>query len=78
MTLRAMYHPTGKPNRMQKIGTPMPSPTQTRSRKANGRRPVGPPVWGGQKVRLLIEEDVAFTRDGCRVIGDRRTAFHLV
>ncbi len=36
------------------------------------------PEWGGQKVRLSIEEDVVFTRDGCRVIGDRQTAFYLV
>jgi hypothetical protein len=34
--------------------------------------------WDGQKVRLSIEEDVVFTRDGCRIIGDRQTAFYLV
>jgi hypothetical protein len=34
--------------------------------------------WDGQKVRLSIEEDVAFTRDGCRIIGDRQTAFYLI
>jgi hypothetical protein len=36
------------------------------------------PEWDGQTVRLSIEEDVVFTRDGCRVIGDRQTEFHLV
>jgi hypothetical protein len=34
--------------------------------------------WDGQKVRLSIEEDVVFTRDGCRIIGDRQTAFYLI
>jgi hypothetical protein len=36
------------------------------------------PEWDGQKVCLSIEEDVVFTRDGCRVLGDRQRAFHLV
>jgi Xaa-Pro aminopeptidase len=36
------------------------------------------PEWNGQEVCLSIEEDVVFTRDGCRVIGGRQTAFHLV
>ena len=36
------------------------------------------PEWGGQTVRLAVEEDVVFTRDGCRVVGDRQTAFYLV
>jgi Xaa-Pro aminopeptidase len=36
------------------------------------------PEWDGQKVRFSIEEDVVFTRDGCRVLGDRQTAFYLV
>ena len=36
------------------------------------------PEWDGQKVRLSIEEDVVFTRAGCRVIGERQTAFYLV
>ncbi len=34
--------------------------------------------WDGQKLRLAIEEDVMFTRDGCRVIGGRQKAFYLV
>jgi len=36
------------------------------------------PEWDGQKVRLSIEEDVVFTRQGCRVLGDRQTAFYLI
>jgi Xaa-Pro aminopeptidase len=36
------------------------------------------PEWGGQEVRMRLEEDVVFTRDGCRPIGGRQTAFHLV
>jgi Xaa-Pro aminopeptidase len=36
------------------------------------------PEWDGQKVRLNIEEDVVFTRGGCRIIGGRQEAFHLV
>jgi hypothetical protein len=36
------------------------------------------PEWEGQQVGLSIEEDVVFTRDGCRVVGDRQTAFYLV
>ena len=36
------------------------------------------PEWGGQTLRLAVEEDVVFTRDGCRVIGGRQTAFYLV
>ncbi len=38
----------------------------------------GLPEWDGQPLRLSIEEDVAFTREGCRVIGSRQTAFHLL
>ena len=36
------------------------------------------PEWDGQKVRFSIEEDVVFTREGCRVLGDRQTDFYLV
>ena len=36
------------------------------------------PEWSGAELRLAIEEDVVFTREGCRVIGGRQTAFHLV
>jgi hypothetical protein len=34
--------------------------------------------WEGQEVRLSMEQDVVYTREGCRVIGARQTAFHLV
>lgn len=34
--------------------------------------------WGGETVRLSMEEDVVFTPAGCRVLDDRQTAFHLV
>ncbi len=36
------------------------------------------PEWGGEEVRLGMEEDVVFTRDGCRVIDARQTAFYLI
>ena len=36
------------------------------------------PEWGGQEVRLGREEDVAFTKDGCRLIHARQTEFYLV
>lgn len=36
------------------------------------------PEWNGQTVRLSIEEDVVFTGEGCRILGDRQEAFHLV
>jgi Xaa-Pro aminopeptidase len=36
------------------------------------------PEWGGQEVRLALEEDVVFTRDGCRLIGGRQRDFHLI
>ena len=36
------------------------------------------PEWDGAELRLAIEEDVVFTRDGCRPIGRRQKAFHLV
>lgn len=36
------------------------------------------PEWGGQEVRMGLEEDVVFTKDGCHPIGGRQTAFHLV
>ncbi len=41
---------------------------------------VGGPVpeWGGQYVRLGREEDVQFTRQGCRPIHARQTAFYLI
>jgi len=36
------------------------------------------PEWDGENVRLSIEEDVVYTREGCRLIGQRQTAFHLL
>lgn len=36
------------------------------------------PEWDGQEVRLSMEQDVVYTRTGCRVIGGRQTAFHLI
>ena len=36
------------------------------------------PEWDGQKVSFSIEEDVVFTRDACRILGGRQTAFHLI
>ena len=34
--------------------------------------------WGGQEVRLALEEDVAFTKSGCYPIDGRQTEFYLV
>jgi hypothetical protein len=36
------------------------------------------PEWGGQEVRIALEEDVAFTERGCYPIGGRQTEFYLV
>jgi len=36
------------------------------------------PEWDDQAVTLAMEQDVAFTRDGCRPIDGRQTAFHLI
>ena len=36
------------------------------------------PEWGGQEVLMSLEEDVVFTRDGCRPIDGRQTEFYLV
>ncbi|MBN2218154.1 MAG: M24 family metallopeptidase [Pirellulales bacterium] len=36
------------------------------------------PEWNGEDFRLSIEEDVVFTPDGCRLIGGRQMAFHLI
>ena len=36
------------------------------------------PEWGGQEVRFAMEEDVVFTREGCRVIGRPQEDFYLV
>jgi Xaa-Pro aminopeptidase len=36
------------------------------------------PEWGGQELRLGLEEDVVFTQDGCRPLDGRQTSFHLI
>jgi len=36
------------------------------------------PEWGGQEVRMSMEEDVVFTKDGCRTIDGRQTEFYLI
>jgi Xaa-Pro aminopeptidase len=36
------------------------------------------PEWGGQEVRLGLEEDVVFTQGVCRPIHGRQTEFYLV
>jgi Xaa-Pro aminopeptidase len=34
--------------------------------------------WGGQSVRMSLEQDVIYTKDGCRPLDGRQTKFHLV
>ena len=36
------------------------------------------PEWGGQMARMSLEQDVVYTRDGCRVMDGRQTRFHLI
>lgn len=36
------------------------------------------PEWGGQEVRLGLEEVVAFTPEGCRPLDGRQTSFYLI
>jgi hypothetical protein len=36
------------------------------------------PEWDDQELWMSMEADVIFTRDGCRPIGGRQTAFHLI
>jgi hypothetical protein len=36
------------------------------------------PEWGGQELRLSMEEDVAYTSRGCILIDGRQTGFYLV
>ncbi len=36
------------------------------------------PEWDGQLVRCALEQDVVFTKHGCRCIDGRQTDFHLV
>ena len=36
------------------------------------------PEWDGEDVRIAREEDVVFTRNGCRLIDTRQLNFYLV
>jgi hypothetical protein len=36
------------------------------------------PEWNSQMIRMSLEQDVVYTRDGCRPIDGRQTKFHLV
>ena len=36
------------------------------------------PEWGGQDVRIMLEEDAVFTGDGCRWLDGRQTEYLLV
>jgi Xaa-Pro aminopeptidase len=36
------------------------------------------PEWGGQELRLSMEEDVVFASEGCRLIDGRQIEFYLV
>jgi Xaa-Pro aminopeptidase len=36
------------------------------------------PEWGGQEVTMALEQDVAYTQQGCYPIDGRQTAFYLI
>ena len=36
------------------------------------------PEWGGESLRLALEEDVVFTESGCRLMGERQNKFFLI
>jgi Xaa-Pro aminopeptidase len=36
------------------------------------------PEWGNQEVRMALEEDAAFTEEGCRFIDGRQTKLYLI
>lgn len=36
------------------------------------------PEWDGQSIRLMCEQDVRFSEDGCKPIDTFQTAFHLI
>ena len=36
------------------------------------------PEWGNQKVRMAVEEDAAFTKEGCKFIDGRQTKLYLI
>ena len=39
---------------------------------------VSVPEWNGQEVRIMLEQDAAFTADGVIYINGRQTSFHLI
>ncbi|HEA64778.1 MAG TPA: hypothetical protein ENI02_01375 [Candidatus Aminicenantes bacterium] len=36
------------------------------------------PEWGGQEVEIQLEEDAAFTKEGCHFIDGRQTKLYLI
>ncbi|UCE38929.1 MAG: Xaa-Pro aminopeptidase, partial [Thermoplasmata archaeon] len=36
------------------------------------------PEWGGKDLRLSLEQDIVFTRDGVAFLDGRQTQFHLI
>lgn len=36
------------------------------------------PEWGGQAVRMGLEQDIIYAREGCRPLDGRQTEFHLI
>ncbi len=34
--------------------------------------------WGGQEVRIALEQDTAFVKEGVYFLDGRQTAFHLI
>jgi len=36
------------------------------------------PEWNGQMIRMSLQQDVVYTRDGCRLIDGGQTKFHLI
>jgi hypothetical protein len=36
------------------------------------------PEWGGQDIRIVLEEDVAFTKEGCILPGGRQTKWYII
>jgi len=36
------------------------------------------PEWGGRDLRLSLEQDIVYTRDGAKFLDGRQTKFHLV
>jgi len=36
------------------------------------------PEWGGQSVRIMLEQDAAYTETGVVYMDGRQTTFHLI